>query len=135
MDLITLDTSSQEELVDITGQVEHLVAENGVSDGVVHLWCHHTTAGLTINENADPDVKRDLLMALSRIVQYDWPYHHAEGNSPAHVKSSLISCQLSVPIRSGKLALGTWQGILFAEFDGPRRGRRVTATIQPRQPA
>jgi len=135
MDLITLNTSSQEELVDITSQAEHLVAESGVSDGVVHLWCHHTTAGLTINENADPDVKRDLLMALSRIVQYDWPYRHAEGNSPAHVKSSLLGCQLSVPIRGGKLALGTWQGILFAEFDGPRRGRRVTATIQPLQQA
>lgn len=131
MEVITLDTHARQELIDITGQVQRVVAGSGVQDGVCHLWCHHTTAGLTVNENADPDVKRDLLMALSRIVHDDWPYQHAEGNSPAHIKSSLTGCQLTVPVSSGRLVLGTWQGVLFAEFDGPRNGRNVSVTVIP----
>lgn len=131
MDTIRLDTQAREEFVDITEQVQRFVAASGVKAGICHLWCHHTTAGLTINENADPDVKRDLLMALGRIVSDQWTYRHAEGNSPAHVKSSVIGCQLAVPVRGGRLDLGTWQGVLFAEFDGPRRGRQVSLTVIP----
>jgi secondary thiamine-phosphate synthase enzyme len=131
MDMITLDTSKREELVDITRQVRDAVAKSGVRDGVCHLWCEHTTAGLTVNENADPDVKRDILMALSKIVSDAWPYSHAEGNSPAHLKSSLMGCSLLVPVSGGELVLGTWQGLLFAEFDGPRRGRRVAVAVIP----
>lgn len=131
MDVITLDTSQRQELVDITPQLRSIVQSSGVPEGVCHLWCRHTTAGLTVNENADPDVKRDLLMALGRIVDDDWDYRHAEGNSPAHVKSSLLGCQLVVPISAGSLDLGTWQGVLFAEFDGPRRNRQVKVTVIP----
>jgi secondary thiamine-phosphate synthase enzyme len=128
---ITLSTRAREELIDITAQVQQAVAASGVRDGLCHLWCHHTTAGLTVNENADPDVKRDLLMALKRIVSDAWPYQHAEGNSPAHVKSSLLGCQLAIPVQGGRLVLGTWQGVLLAEFDGPRTGRKVGVTVIP----
>lgn len=131
MDIISIDTHGAEQLVDITDIVQRIVASSGVAEGVCHLWCRHTTAGLTINENADPDVKRDLLMALQHIVSNSWPYTHGEGNSPAHVKSSLLGCQLTIPMAGGKLALGTWQGVLFAEFDGPRAGRKVMVTVIP----
>ncbi len=114
--------------MDITRQVASAVAESGVKDGVCHLNCLHTTAAITINENADPDVKADLLMALRNLVQDGWPYAHAEGNSPAHVKSSLVGASLAIPISGGRLVLGTWQGIIFCEFDGPR-SRRVTVTV------
>jgi len=114
--------------VDITREVASAVAQSGVKDGVCHLNCLHTTAAITINENADPDVKADLLMALRNVVQDEWPYAHAEGNSPSHVKSSLVGASLAIPISNGKVVLGTWQGIIFCEFDGPR-SRRVTVTI------
>ncbi|MBN2083549.1 YjbQ family protein [bacterium] len=129
MQIITLDTGAREVLIDITPRVAEVVAASQVKAGLCHLWCYHTTAALTINENADPDVKTDLLMALERIVGYDWPYQHAEDNSPAHVKSSLLGCQLTIPVNGGKLELGRWQGIIFAEFDGPRQGRRVSVSI------
>jgi secondary thiamine-phosphate synthase enzyme len=129
MHTISIDTHSVEQLIDITAQVQQIVAGSGAGDGVCHLWCRHTTAGLTVNENSDPDVKRDILMALNHIVSNTWPYTHGEGNSPAHVKSSLIGCQLTIPIAGGELALGTWQGVLFAEFDGPRAGRKVVVTV------
>ena len=131
MELLTLDTQLRQELVDITPKVGAIIAASGVKDGICHLWCRHTTAAITINENADPDVKYDLLMALERIVGYDWPYQHAEGNSPAHVKSTLVGCQLTLPVSNGKLDMGTWQGVLFAEFDGPRRNRQVSVTVIP----
>ncbi len=129
METISVDTRSQEELVDITQQIERAVAASGVQEGLAHLMCQHTTAGLTINENADPDVKSDLLMALKRIVQDTWPFQHAEGNSPAHLKSSMVGCSATVPIHNGKLVLGTWQGIFFCEFDGPRLGRKVIVSL------
>jgi secondary thiamine-phosphate synthase enzyme len=131
MSTIQIDSRQREELIDITSQVRDAVAASSMDTGICCLWCYHTTAALTINENADPDVKRDLLMALDRIVASDWPYQHAEGNSPAHVKSSLVGCQLTVPVRAGRLLLGTWQGILFAEFDGPRAGRKVEVLVIP----
>lgn len=131
MSTVQIESQRAQELIDITARIQRAVADSGVKDGVCHLWCHHTTAALTVNENADPDVKNDLLMALGQVVADDWPYRHAEGNSPAHVKSSLIGCQLSVPVLDGHLLLGTWQGILFAEFDGPRKNRRVTASVIP----
>ncbi len=131
MDVIALDTQAREQLIDITALVQRVITSAGIGDGVCHLWCRHTTAALTVNENADADVKLDLLLALSRIVSDSWPYTHAEGNSPAHVKSSLLGCELTVPVSGGKLALGTWQGVLFAEFDGPRTGREVQVTLIP----
>jgi secondary thiamine-phosphate synthase enzyme len=131
MQIISLDTAQREQLIDISSQLQSVVSASGMREGLCHLWCLHTTAGLTINENADPNVKRDLLMALEPIVGRDWPYTHAEGNSVAHVKSSLMGCELSIPVSGGELALGTWQGVLFAEFDGPRRGRQVAVTLLP----
>jgi secondary thiamine-phosphate synthase enzyme len=129
MQYITLDTESREEMIEITRQVQEVIRSAGWDrhDGaaLLHLWCFHTTAGLTINENADPDVRRDMLLAMAHIVPEKLDYRHAEGNSPAHVKSSLFGCQLSVPLQDGQLALGRWQGIYFCEFDGPRRGRRI----------
>jgi len=128
MQEIAVTTRSREELVDITAEVVSVLRASGVRDGLCLLYCPHTTAGLTLNENADPDVKRDLLMALRQLVPDDGNYAHAEGNSPAHVKSSLVGTSLIVPLRAGRLALGTWQGIIFCEFDGPR-SRRVTVTL------
>jgi secondary thiamine-phosphate synthase enzyme len=125
MTLLRLDSAQREEFIDITAQVQALVRAEGPLDGLVHLFCRHTTAGLTINENADPDVRRDMLLALRHIVPANLDYRHGEGNSPAHVKGSLMGCQLTVPIRDGRLSLGRWQGIYFCEFDGPRRGREV----------
>jgi secondary thiamine-phosphate synthase enzyme len=131
MDIITLDSHAWEELIDITPQIRDIVARRGVSDGICHLWCRHTTAALTVNENTDPDVAHDLLMALGRIVSRDWPYLHSEGNSTAHIKSSLLRCDLSLPVRGGELSMGVWQAVYFCEFDGPRQGRQVSIAVIP----
>ena len=108
-----------EGFIDITGQVRKIVASGNVQNGLCQIFVPHTTAGVTINENADPDVVTDMLAALGKIVP-DLHYRHSEGNSPAHVKSSLVGCSITVPISEGRLCLGTWQGIYFCEFDGPR---------------
>ena len=129
METFTVDSRAREELVDITGQVRRIVQASGTMSGLCHIWCHHTTAAITVNENADPDVPRDLVMALDRIVHDDWPFRHAEGNSPAHLKSSMLGCSAMIPIQDGRLVLGTWQGIFFAEFDGPRKNRKVSVTV------
>ncbi|OPX21789.1 MAG: hypothetical protein B1H03_05915 [Planctomycetales bacterium 4484_113] len=117
---ITIRTPGKEALLDITAEVQRAVSESGVNDGVCHLLALHTTAGLTINENADPSVKADILMALKKLVPDDLAYSHAEGNSPAHIKSTLTGHSLTIPIANGRLVLGTWQGVMFCEFDGPR---------------
>ena len=118
----TVRTSRREELVDITGEVQAAVTEAGLRSGTVTVFVPHTTAGVTINENADPAVRQDLVEALGRLVERDAGfYRHGEGNSDAHVKSSLVGCALQVPVEEGRLQLGTWQGIYFCEFDGPRR--------------
>ena len=108
-----------EGFVDLTGQVRKIVASGNVQNGLCQIFVPHTTAGVTINENADPDVVTDMLAALGKMVP-DLHYRHSEGNSPAHVKSSLVGCSITVPISEGRLCLGTWQGIYFCEFDGPR---------------
>ena len=108
-----------EGFIDITGQVRKIVASGNVQNGLCQIFVSHTTAGVTINENADPDVVTDMLAALGKMVP-DLHYRHSEGNSPAHVKSSLVGCSITVPISEGRLCLGTWQGIYFCEFDGPR---------------
>ena len=123
----SLDTP-QEGFVDITGQVQKAVRESGVSEGTAMIFVPHTTAAVTVNENADPDVLHDLRLALAALVP-KLPYRHGEGNSPAHLKSSLFGCSQVVPIVNGKLALGTWQGIYFCEFDGPRR-RNFQVVVQ-----
>ena len=118
MQQFTLNTPA-EGFIDITGQVRKILAAGKVDNGLCQIFVPHTTAGVTINENADPDVVTDMLAALNRMVP-NLPYRHGEGNSPAHVKSSLVGCSLSVPVVDGRLCLGTWQGIYFCEFDGPR---------------
>ena len=117
---INVKTSEREELVDITQEVSSFVSGSGTSNGVLYVYIPHTTAAVTINENADPDVKSDIVKGLSLIVPEDAPYDHAEGNSPAHIKSSLVGSSASVFIEGERLLLGTWQGIYFCEFDGPR---------------
>lgn len=131
MRIITLDTKSKTGLIDLTEKVRVIVAESGVESGAVVLQSLHTTAGLTINENADPSVAGDILLGMGNIVADDLPYRHAEGNSPAHIKTSLIGPSLHVIISGGNLVLGTWQGIFFCEFDGPRSGRKVAVEVIP----
>jgi len=111
-------------MVDLTDQICRLVEGSGIKDGDVIVFCPHTTAAVTINENADPSVIHDILMVLSEVVPSDRPgYRHGEGNSDAHCKSSLVGCTVQVLIKSGRLWLGTWQGIYLCEFDGPRNRR------------
>lgn len=129
---ISIRTPGKEALIDITAEVQRVVGESGVKEGVCHLFALHTTAGLTINENADPSVKADILMALRRMVPDNLPYSHAEGNSPAHIKSTLTGHWLTIPIANGRLVLGTWQGVMFCEFDGPRT-RKVYVSVLPTQ--
>ena len=118
MQQFSLNTPA-EGFIDLTGQVRKIVASGNVQNGLCQIFVPHTTAGVTINENADPDVVTDMLAALGKMVP-DLHYRHSEGNSPAHVKSSLVGCSITVPISEGRLCLGTWQGIYFCEFDGPR---------------
>ncbi|MGR3311582.1 MAG: secondary thiamine-phosphate synthase enzyme YjbQ [Candidatus Brocadiales bacterium] len=120
MQKIRLKTRSRTEFLEITQQVENVVHGSGVREGVCYVYVPHTTAGITINENADPSVRRDILGTLNKTIPFDGNYTHAEGNAAAHIKSSLVGFSVSVPICDGKLALGTWQGIFFCEFDGPR---------------
>lgn len=130
MKILTIQTHSREDLIDITDQIKESVNESGTETGICCVYVPHTTAGVTINENADPSVKADILMAMRKLVPDSLPYTHAEGNSPAHLKSTLVGSSLSIIIENGKPALGTWQGILFCEFDGPRR-RKLFIHIQP----
>lgn len=127
MEVLTVRTHSRTEFVDITSEVARVVAQSGVAEGICMVFVPHTTAGVTINENADPSVRSDILKELNSIVPFEDGYAHAEGNSAAHVKSSMMGCSCMAPIREGRLALGTWQGIYFCEFDGPRsRKAQVT---------
>jgi secondary thiamine-phosphate synthase enzyme len=117
---LSVRTARRTEMVDITGQIQELVRDSGVEEGVCHIFEAHTTAGLTINENADPSVQSDILMVLNKIISDKEAYRHLEGNSPAHLKASLMGPQLTVLVTNGRLLLGTWQGIFLCEFDGPR---------------
>ena len=125
---IAVRTAERCQLLDITGEVRRAVRDSGIRDGLCLVWCPHTTAGVTVNENADPDVPADLLMGLARVVDARWPFRHGEGNSDAHLKSSLVGCSRTIAVRGGDLRLGTWQGIWFCEFDGPR-SRQVQVTV------
>jgi len=121
-------TNQAVEFVKITSQVQKVVDESGIKEGVCHVYVPHTTAGVTINEGADPDVPRDMIMELNKIVPFEDGYRHGEGNSAAHIKASLMGASATVLIQNGKLLLGTWQAIFFCEFDGPRT-RRVQVGI------
>ncbi|MBD3323807.1 YjbQ family protein [candidate division KSB3 bacterium] len=121
VETLEVRTRSKTEFVDITSQVQQLVRNSGVRSGVCYLYVPHTTAGVTINENADPSVQKDLLMEVNKIIPFQDNYVHSEGNSAAHIKSSLFGNTLFVLIEDAALVLGTWQGIYFCEFDGARR--------------
>ena len=123
MEELRFETRAREVLLDITDAVDRVVRRSGIQDGICFLFCPHTTAGLTINESADPAVGRDIIQGLARIVDHASDWEHAEGNSPAHIKASLIGSSVTVGIRDGRLVLGTWQGIFLCEFDGPRNRR------------
>ncbi len=120
MEKINVRTNSRIELIDITDRVQAAVSKNKIKDGVCFVFCPHTTAGLTINENADPSVQRDIINTLNKLVPEGAGYAHSEGNADSHIKSSVFGSSLTIFVESGQLCLGTWQGIYFCEGDGPR---------------
>ena len=125
-----VSTRQRCEMIDITSQVAHIIADSGISDGDVIVHCPHTTAAITINENADPDVMHDILMTLEELIPQDRRgYRHNEGNSDSHVKSSLFGCSQTIIVKTGKMLLGTWQGVYFCEFDGAR-SRKVCVQVR-----
>jgi secondary thiamine-phosphate synthase enzyme len=121
-------TQAREEFMDITGKVREAILSFGVTNGICTVYVPHTTAAVTINENADPSVRQDILMTLRKIVPDSLAYKHSEGNSPAHIKACLVGSSVNLIIDEGQLALGTWQGIFFCEFDGPR-SRKVYLSV------
>jgi secondary thiamine-phosphate synthase enzyme len=123
-----LRTSRKTELIDVTHSVQEVLQKADVDNGICIVFVPHTTAAVTINENADPSVPEDILMELNKIVPFEDRYHHMEGNSPAHIKASLLGSSQAVFVESGQLVLGTWQGIFFCEFDGPRN-RKVHVKV------
>lgn len=123
MKILEVQSHSKEEFIDITSQVKKFVSSSSIKSGLCFIYVPHTTAGVMINENADPSVKKDIVMTLRTIVPDSLPYSHLEGNSPAHVKASLVGSSVSMILEDGELSLGTWQGIFFCEFDGPRKRR------------
>jgi secondary thiamine-phosphate synthase enzyme len=125
-----VNTKSRNQMIDITSQVRSFVSQSGISDGDVIVYCPHTTAGITINENADPSVTHDILLTMEELMPHRRPgYRHSEGNSDAHCKSSLFGCSEQVLIKDKSLSLGTWQAVFFCEFDGPR-SRKVVLQIR-----
>jgi len=120
MKTIDVRTSKSQEFLNITHEIRKAVQESGIKDGIVLVYVPHTTAAVTINEAADPDVVRDIITTLNAMIPVHGDYHHSEGNSHAHIKSSMIGCSTRIIVKGGELILGTWQGIFFCEFDGPR---------------
>ena len=121
MEILNINTNKREELIDITSQIKELVSKKSWKDGVLYIYTPHTTAGITINESADPSVAYDIIDTLKKLIPLSNHYRHIEGNSDAHIKSSVIGCSVNCFVEDGNLVLGTWQGIFFAEFDGPRK--------------
>ena len=129
---LSIRTHSRSELMDITPLVRDIVHKSKIENGVCYVFVPHTTAGVTINENADPSVKQDILMELDKLVPWQGDYSHLEGNAAAHIKASLVGSSETIPVEKGDLVLGTWQGVFFAEFDGPRRREvwvKITKTL------
>jgi secondary thiamine-phosphate synthase enzyme len=123
MQTLSVKTDRRTQLVDVTGQVQKAVAASGVDTGICYVYVPHTTAAITINECADPDVARDVEGALDRLIPKAGPYRHSEGNSDSHIKSVLVGASQMIHVQGGKLVLGRWQGVFFCEFDGPRERR------------
>ena len=127
---IKISTSSRDQFIDITRKVDEVLRHSGVENGLCTIFVPHTTAAVTINENADPDVKSDIIKELDKIVPNCDGYSHCEGNSAAHIKSSLVGASETVIISGGRLLLGTWQGIYFCEFDGPRNRKLIVKIME-----
>ena len=127
---MTIATRSRNELMDITSQIQNVVRDSGISEGLCTIFVPHTTAGLTINEGADPSVQRDILAHLEKMIPHRGDYRHLEGNSDAHIKASLVGSSQTVFVEKGQLVLGTWQAIYFAEFDGPRQRKVLVKVIE-----
>ena len=125
---MTVRSRQRDDVIDITERIAQVVTDSGVKTGLCHVYVPHTTAGVFINENADPDVMADVLATLDALVPWDNQYRHAEGNAAAHIKAVLIGSSQTIPVRNGRLTLGRWQGIYFAEFDGPRE-RHFQVTV------
>jgi secondary thiamine-phosphate synthase enzyme len=127
---ITVRTRCQTEMIDITARIQQQVTDSQIADGLCVVFVPHTTAAVTINENSDPAVSRDILMVINKMVPWDEAYRHLEGNSPAHLKASIIGSSETIVVENGRLVLGTWQGIFFCEFDGPRTRKLEIRVIQ-----
>ena len=125
---LTVKTSSQTEMLDITASIQDAVRKSGLEEGLCFVFVPHTTAAVTINESADPSVKSDMLKVINQVIPWEAGYRHMEGNSPAHIKSTLVGASELIAVEKGRLVLGTWQGVFFCEFDGPRT-RNVQVTI------
>ncbi|MFP4660629.1 MAG: secondary thiamine-phosphate synthase enzyme YjbQ [Halanaerobiales bacterium] len=130
LEKISIHTNDRTELIEITSKVKDVIAGSNIKDGIVMVYTPHTTAGITINENADPDVVKDILMEVNKIIPFSDSYKHREGNSAAHIKSSLFGASESLVLNDGELLLGTWQGIYFCEFDGSRRRKIYIKIIE-----
>ncbi len=129
MKTLHIDTRARTHFADITARVQGVIEEEGITDGIVNVFVPHTTAGITINENADPDVTADADIILDRVVPWSAGYTHGEGNSAAHVKASMMGSSVTLQVAGGKLLLGTWQAVYFCEFDGPRSRRVWVKTL------
>ncbi|WP_457624074.1 secondary thiamine-phosphate synthase enzyme YjbQ [Persephonella sp.] len=127
---IEVVTQKRTHFEDITDEVQEVIDESGITDGICYLYVPHTTAGIFINENADPDVKWDIEQTLDKLIPWENGYRHIEGNAAAHIKSVLVGTNTFIPIKNGRLMLGTWQGIFFAEFDGPRTRKVIVKIIE-----
>jgi secondary thiamine-phosphate synthase enzyme len=125
---IEIRTETRTEMLDVTARIEERLNREGFEEGFCFLYVPHTTAAITINESADPAVRADILMVVNQMVPWEAPYRHGEGNSPAHVKASLMGASELIAVEKGRLVLGTWQGVFFCEFDGPRK-RRLTLRL------
>ncbi len=129
MKQFSIRTNARSEMIDITARVADALKESGLKEGLCCVFVPHTTAAITINENADPDVPRDILSELNKVVPLDDDYRHSEGNSAAHIKSSLVGASEIVPVEGGRLVLGTWQSVFFCEFDGPRSRKFMVSFV------
>jgi secondary thiamine-phosphate synthase enzyme len=124
----SVKTRSQTELIDITASIQEVIQKSGLEEGLCFVFVPHTTAAVTINESADPSVKSDILKVINKVIPWEAGYRHMEGNSPAHIKSTLVGASELIAVEKGRLVLGTWQGVFFCEFDGPRT-RKVHVTF------
>lgn len=130
VEYISIRSSYKQQFIDITGMVQGIIDRLNVKEGICIVYVPHTTAGITINEDADPDVVGDIQQHLNRLVPEDAGFRHIEGNSPAHIKSSLVGHSVTIPVENGKLLLGRWQGIFFCEFDGPRSRQVIVKLVR-----